>query len=53
MIRKIECSMSASPEMQGRDRENGAPDISPMGHIVRVAAANRDHGNYVSLLVTL
>lgn len=49
--KKIERSMSASPEMHGRDRQNSAPEISPTGHIVRVAAVNHDHCNYVSLMV--
>ena len=35
----------------GRDRKNSAPEISPMGHIVRVASAHHDHCNYISLLV--
>ncbi len=49
--KKMERSMSASPEMRGRDRNNSAPEISPMGHVVRVATVNHDHCNYVSLLV--
>ena len=51
--KKIERSTSASPEMHGhgRDRKNSAPEVSSVGHIVRVAAANLDHCNYVSLLV--
>ena len=49
--KKIERSLSASPEMCGRDRKHSAPEISPMGHVVRVAAVNHDHCNYVSLLV--
>ena len=48
----LSLSTFVSPEM-GTDRKNSAPEISPMGHTVRVAAAHYDHCNYlyVSLLV--
>ena len=49
--KKFERSTSASPEF-GRDRKSHSPETSsPSGHVVRVAAVNHDHCNYISLLV--